>query len=68
MYAEQQQLLGDNFKDEATFQQISDMQYLDMVIKESLRLYPSVPFVSRRCDKDYDISALISYPIGKLDL
>nr|XP_036231701.1 uncharacterized protein LOC106622644 [Bactrocera oleae] len=59
VYAEQQQLLGDNFKDEATFQQISDMQYLDMVIKESLRLYPSVPFVSRRCDKDYDINGFV---------
>ncbi|CAD7012862.1 unnamed protein product [Ceratitis capitata] len=56
VYAEQEQLLGDNLKGEATFQQIADMQYLDMVIKESLRLYPSVPFVARQTDKDYDIS------------
>lgn len=56
VYAEQQQLMGENFKDEATFQQIADMQYLDMVIKESLRLYPSVPIVARRTEKDYDIN------------
>lgn len=59
VYAEQQQLLGDNFNDEATFQQVADMQYLDMVIKESLRLYPSVPFVGRRADKDYDINGFV---------
>uniref|UniRef100_A0A034W6F3 Cytochrome P450 4e2 n=1 Tax=Bactrocera dorsalis TaxID=27457 RepID=A0A034W6F3_BACDO len=60
VYAEQKQLLGDNFKDEATFQQIADMQYLDMVIKESLRLYPSVPIVARRTDKEYDINGFVA--------
>ncbi|XP_053964372.1 uncharacterized protein LOC128867288 [Anastrepha ludens] len=58
VYAEQQQIMGDNLT-EATFQQIAEMQYLDMVVKETLRLYPSVPVVARRTEKDYDINGYV---------
>ncbi|KAI7815058.1 cytochrome p450 [Rhyzopertha dominica] len=30
-----------------TYQQLQQLQYLEMCLKESLRLYPSVPFISR---------------------
>lgn len=59
VYAEQQQIMGDNLTGEATFQQIAEMQYLDMVVKETLRLYPSVPVVARRTEKDYDINGYV---------
>ncbi|XP_036333126.1 cytochrome P450 4e2-like [Rhagoletis pomonella] len=59
VYAEQQRVLGDNLNGETTFQQIADMPYLDMVIKETMRLYPSVPMVGRRTEKDYDINGFV---------
>ncbi|KAH8252871.1 hypothetical protein KR032_002334 [Drosophila birchii] len=40
---------------DATFQEISEMKYLDLFIKEAQRLYPSVPFIGRFTEKDYVI-------------
>ncbi|EFN77939.1 Cytochrome P450 9e2, partial [Harpegnathos saltator] len=34
---------------------INQLKYLDMVISESLRLYPPVMFVERECDKAYEL-------------
>lgn len=34
---------------------MQDMQYLDMVCSESLRKYPPLPFLDRRCIKDYTL-------------
>lgn len=34
---------------------VSEMQYLDRVVKESLRLYPSVPIVSRKTTTPFKI-------------
>lgn len=40
------------FLTDVTLEQIREMKYLDRVIKESLRLWPSVPFVSREMTED----------------
>jgi cytochrome P450 len=34
---------------------LTDMKYLDRVIKESLRIYPSAPFFSRLLKEDTEI-------------
>jgi cytochrome P450 len=39
----------------ATMKDVSEMKYLEMVIKESLRLYPSVPFIGRKLTQDIQI-------------
>ncbi|XP_065368487.1 cytochrome P450 4e2-like [Calliphora vicina] len=56
VYEEQQRVMGGNMKRDATFQELSEMKYLDLVLKEAQRLYPSVPMISRSAEKDYIIN------------
>ncbi|KAH8412328.1 hypothetical protein KR009_001338 [Drosophila setifemur] len=56
MYQEQCNIMGHDMSGDATFQQIAQMKYLDLFIKEAQRVYPSVPFIGRYCEKDYDIN------------
>jgi len=53
--------MGHDMNRSVSFQEIAKMKYLDLFIKEAQRVYPSVPFIGRYCDKDYDISKYLIY-------
>lgn len=40
---------------ELTYEAIQDMEYLHMVVSETLRKYPLTPFIQRECVEDYEI-------------
>ncbi|ALC40923.1 Cyp4e3 [Drosophila busckii] len=59
IFEEQRQIMGSDLGRDATYQELADMKYLDLFIKEAQRVYPSVPFIGRYTEKDYDIHGTI---------
>jgi cytochrome P450 len=51
---EQREIFGDS-DSPPTYRDIQEMKYLEMVIKEALRLYPSIPVFGRKLQKDVDV-------------
>ncbi|KAJ8955792.1 hypothetical protein NQ314_006841 [Rhamnusium bicolor] len=55
LYNELVEVLGTDSKSEVTISQINELKYLDIVLKEALRIYPSGPFIERTLDSDWTI-------------
>ncbi|PSN38735.1 Cytochrome P450 6j1 [Blattella germanica] len=45
------------YSDQITYQELQETTYLDMVIAETLRKYPVVPFLDRVASKDYQLAS-----------
>jgi cytochrome P450 family 4 len=46
-FEEIQSVMGDDAGKEITMNDLNELHYLELVIKESLRLFPPVPFIGR---------------------
>lgn len=53
-YEEMQKIFGDSDRD-PTYQDLMEMSYLKRVLQETLRLYPSVPVISRKFNIDVQL-------------
>lgn len=56
MYEEQLSIFGEeDLLRDATYQEMQEMKYLDLFIKESQRLIPAVPFIGRHAHEDFKL-------------
>ncbi|CAO1410710.1 unnamed protein product [Diamesa serratosioi] len=52
-------VMGDDAEKAIGLKELNDLHYLELVIKETLRLYPSVPIYGRKSMEDVDINGKI---------
>lgn len=49
-------MVGDDAEKPITLKDLNNLNYLELVIKETLRLYPPVPFYGRKVREDFYLS------------
>lgn len=60
-----------NKTEPVTYQQLTGLKYMEMVIKESFRLYPPVPLIGRHLENDVVLGNQTKYEnfwINKIEL
>lgn len=63
VFNEIRQIFGDDIKTPLTFRQLQELKYIEMVIKESMRIYTPAPIIGRRLTEDTIISG-VTVPKG----
>lgn len=63
VFEEQRRVMGDDPNATCTISNLQEMKYLDKVIKETLRIHPSVPFIGRVTLEPIQIQG-VSIPAG----
>lgn len=61
VFNELEEIFKDDFYRALNYQDLQSMTYLEMVIKETLRLYPSVPFFGRNLQEDLEFGNYKQY-------
>ncbi|ODM87396.1 Cytochrome P450 4C1 [Orchesella cincta] len=64
VHDEMKEIFGDNRTPEITLDDLSRMTYLDQCIKETLRVYPSVPLLMRKVNTDVELEPDLIIPAG----
>uniref|UniRef100_A0A2M4A9G3 Putative cytochrome n=1 Tax=Anopheles triannulatus TaxID=58253 RepID=A0A2M4A9G3_9DIPT len=59
VFDEVRNIVGDDRTQPVTMAMLNEMSYLDLVIKETLRLYPSVPMIGRKMYRTTEINGKI---------
>ncbi|KAJ6622133.1 Cytochrome P450 4C1, partial [Pseudolycoriella hygida] len=54
IFAEIQDVFG-NGNESASYRKLQNLKYLEMVIKESMRLYPPVPIIGRKIEEEMEL-------------
>lgn len=63
VFDEVRNIVGDDRTRPVTMSMLNEMHYLDLVIKETLRLYPSVPMIGRKMIETTEINGKV-FPAG----
>ncbi|GFW21917.1 cytochrome P450 4c3 [Trichonephila clavipes] len=59
IHEELDSIFGEDTERPVTRDDVRDMKYLECVIKESLRLYPSVPLIGRMLNEDFNHNGMV---------
>jgi cytochrome P450 family 4 len=59
LFEELRHALGENQQTGVTYRNLQNLKYLELVIKESLRLYPPVPIIGRIVQEDVNLNGRV---------